>query len=492
MEEEKVRIKLHKELLASERQELKAKRRRKFLIGLLCFLFLLCGAVGGYIVSSLHRGYSIAAFKTNKFDKISAYLRTVWLYKDDYENLDQTLEDNAFYGMTTFPEDHYTSYMSKDEIESFASNINMNYVGIGAQYSFTDSVSTITRVFKDSPAEKGGMLPGDIIYAVDGESIEGLDSDQIKERIVGEPNTIVKITVLRSGKEVELNLIRAAIEYTAYAEDKGNYVYLNIMSFGDSTADECIKYLNSYKDKDKLIIDLRDNSGGYQDSVQTVAGLFLGKDVVVLNETDNAGVTKSYKTIVKQYFDNFKKIVVIVNENTASAAEVLSIALKEMHPNATLVGKTTYGKGVVQSSYYLGDGSALKITTSYWSSPKGVSIHEEGVKPDVEVLLDEVLYNTAYVMEEDDCYELDSVSGFVKTAELGLKFLDYNVNRTDGYFDQNFANCLNEFKKDNGLKEDSLLDSDTYNAIVSSIIREYNTNTEKDAQLKKAIEMIGE
>ena len=145
------------------------------------------------------------------------------------------------------------------------------------------------------------------------------------------------------------------------------------MSFGDTTADECIRYLDEYQGYSKLIIDLRDNSGGYQDSVQKVAGLFIGKDKVVLQETDSENVTESYKTIVEKYYDNFKKIIVLTNKNTASAAEVLSICLKEQHENATLVGETTYGKGVVQKSFYLDDGSALKITSSYWSSPNGVS-----------------------------------------------------------------------------------------------------------------------
>lgn len=493
MEEEKVRVKVTKVLLESERKELKAKRIRKLLIGLLCFLFLVMGLVGGFAIAGVMRGTSVAAFKTNKLDKITAYFDSLWLYKNDYEDLQHTMEDKAFYGMTNFEEDPYSSYMSSEEIASFTERINNNYVGIGAQYSFANGVGTVTRVFKDSPAEKGGLLPGDIFYKIEGKTIEDLDSDGIKEKIQGEEGTKVNISVLRSGKEVSLTFIRGAIEYTAYAESIDDYVYLNIMSFGDSTSDECVKYLNEYKDYSKLIIDLRDNTGGYQGSVQGVAGLFIGPDKVVLNETDNTGNTASYKTIVREYYDNFKKIIILTNGNTASAAEVLTICLKEQHEDTTLVGTTTFGKGVVQSSYYLDDGSAIKITSSYWTSPNGVSINKEGIKPDYEVFLDDILYESVYSFEnEDDKYELDSVSAYVQIAELGLEFLDYEIDRTDGYFDISFARALNNYKQDNDLGNNQTLDNNTYEAIISSVVREYSINKQKDLQLQKAIELLSD
>lgn len=491
-DEEKVTIKLHKELLESERRELKEKRKRKFLIFLLCLSMLIVGLVGGFAISGLTKGSDVALFKSEKFDKILSYYDALWLYKNDYENLNETMQDKAFYGMSQFPEDKYSSYMSKEEMLSFAENINMNYVGIGAQYSYTDGVGTITKVFKESPAEKGGLKAGDILYQIDDKSLEGLDSDQIKELIVGEEGTQVKVTVLRGGDKVTLMMTRGAIEYTVYGSTKNDYVLLEIMSFGDTTADECIKYLKDCKDYSKLIIDLRDNTGGYQDSVQEVAGLFIGKDKVVLNETDNKDVTKSYKTTADIYYDNFKKIIVLTNRNTASAAEVLAICLKEQHSNATLVGETTYGKGVVQTSFFLDDGSALKITSSYWTSPNGVSINNEGVKPDVEVLLDPILYETASSMQEDEKYELDSVSNYVKIAQEGLKFLNYNIDREDGYFNETLANSLKQYKEDNNFDSDSVLDYKTFNSIISSVIREYNINQEKDYQLMKAIELIEE
>jgi len=491
MSEEKVRVKLHKELLASEREELRQKRRKRTIVIILCFFFLLLGLGGGFVAAGLLKGTSVAAFKTNKFEKIISYFDAIWLYKNDYDSLQDEMEDKAFYGMTNFAEDPYSTYMSKSEIASFTSSINMDYVGIGAQYSYTGGVGTITRVFKDSPAEKGGMLAGDILLEVDGVDLSDYSSDEIKELISGVSGTNVTVTVNRAGERIDLVITRGAIQYTAYAETIGNVVVLNIMSFGDTTADECIKYLNDYRNYSKLIIDLRDNSGGYQDAVQTVAGLFLGSNVTVLHETDAKGITKSFNTIVKKHYDNFKDIVVLTNSNTASAAEVLTIALKEMHPNTTQVGLTTYGKGVVQSSFMLTDGSALKITSSYWTSPLGVSINKVGVVPDVEVRLDDILYETAYAMNEDTIFEYDSVSSYIKIAQEGLRFVGYSLDRYDGYFDVSLKEALESFQEEMHLDVTGKLDIETYNSIISSVIRVYNSDYKKDSQMVKALEILG-
>lgn len=492
MAEEKVRIKLHKELLASERQELKDKRRKRFLIGLLCFLFLIAGVIGGFVISGLLKGTSVAAFKQNKYEKLVAYFDAIWLYKDEYPDLQQTMEEKGFYGMTDFEEDPYTTYMSKEEIDEFTSSINMNFVGIGAQYAHGGGIDIITHVFEDSPAEKGGLQAGDILFAVDDQSIAGLTSDEIKGLITGQEGTNVKLSVKREGHQVDLIITRAPITYTAFAKAIDDVVILNIMSFGDSTCLECIKSLNEFKDYSKLIIDLRDNSGGYQEAVQEVAGLFLGYDEVVLNETDNSGVTKSYKTVCKHYFDNFKEIVIVTNKNTASAAEVLTIALKEKHKNAIQIGETTYGKGVVQSSFYLEDGSAVKITSSYWTSPNGVSINGIGVVPDEEVKLADVLYQSTYSFKENDEFKIDSVSTYVLIAQESLAYLDYDVNRQDGYFDASLKKAIEAYQSNHNLTVTSTLNQETYDALISSVILTYNTVIEKDAQLSRALEMLAE
>ena len=489
-EEKKVIVRLKKEPLESERREIRSRRRRRFLIFLLCALLFIGGFVLGTGASYFRSGSDYLPHSSDKFDTIKEYLTRVWLYNNDYENLEEVIEDKAYYGMTYFEEDPYTTYMSKEELDSFASGINMDYVGIGVQYYLLNNTATITRVFKESPAENAGIKAGDILKEVDGISLDGADTETIRRLVLGEKGTTVDIAVDRNGEEMIFTVVRGEVYSTVYAGLQDGYLILSIMSFGDNTANEIIRYLDDYRDYDRLIIDLRDNSGGYQTAVQEVAGLFLGKGKVVMNQTYNNGSSEAAVTISNDYFGNFRKVVILVNNGTASAAEVLAICLSELHENCILVGETTYGKGVVQSSYRLSDGSALKVTTSAWSSPNGRSINGEGITPDYEVKLDEIFYTLAVDMDEDDEYTLDSVSEYNRLTQLALKYLGYGPKRTDGYFDENFRDTLNVFKKDNGLKTDGILDHETYKTVFDRVSYVYAMDYHKDPQLNKAKELI--
>ena len=485
MSEDKVTIKLEKHYLESEKREIRNNLLRKLLIILLCLFFLVIGALIGYLISG-KRSNTIGG----KLEEIKAYMEKSWLYSNDYENLDEHLNDKAFYGMTDFEDDPYTSYMSKEELEDFASGINRDYVGIGVQYSNFDNLATITRVFKNSPAEKYGLEVGDIIKRVDGIDIYGFENEKIKELVLGEEGQIVEITVNREGKELTFAIKRSAIEMTAYAYAQDDYVILEILSFGSSTSKECIEYLDDYTDYKKIIIDLRDNTGGYQNSVQEVAGLFLGKDKVVMDQIYNNENKTTFKTIVLKYYDNFEKIVILTNGYTASASEVLTICLKEEHPDVTIVGETTFGKGVVQSNYILSDSSALKMTTSKWLSPSGIWINGEGIKPDYEIYQDDFYYYEGSGMKEDESYEYDNVKDVISFVQMSLKFLDYQVDREDGYFDEETVEAIKLFQKDYELEETGILDYKTFETIVSITNRTYNLDQNKDKQLMKAIELI--
>lgn len=489
-EEKKVIIKLTKEPLASERKEMREKRKHKVLIILLCVFLFLSGLGIGYGLTYIKMGSYYLSHKNNKFDEIKDYMKNVWLYKNDYEDLDTVLEDKAFYGMTKFEDDPYTTYMSKEENNSFISSLNMNYVGIGVQYYQHNGTATITRVFKESPAENAGIKVGDIMKKVNGEAVDNLTSDEIKNMVVGQEGTTVDITVDRNGEEKTLTVVRGSVDSTVYVETYEDIVILDIMSFGEDTANECIKYLDDYKDYSKLIIDLRDNSGGLQASVENIAGLFLGEDVVYMIQTFSNGQVEQAKTKANAYYDNFKDIVILTNESTASAAEVLTMCLKEQHDNVTTVGTKTYGKGVVQSRYLLNDDSTIKITTSAWSSPSGVSINGKGIVPDEEVRYDDIFYMVVPQMEDDDVYKYDSVSNYVLIAEKSLRFLGYTCDRDDGYFDNSFTNALDKFKEDNNFEINHVLDKQTYDEIIDEISYIYSTDINKDPQLTRAKEIL--
>ncbi len=489
MEDNKVIIKLKKEPLKSEREEMKQEKKKKIFIVLTCaLLFVLGFFVGGGVAYAIKGSSDVSSY--SKLDEIKSYLKTKWLYREDYDDLDTTLSDKAYYGMTTFEDDPYTTYMSSEEMSDYANDINMNYVGIGVQYNSYNY--TILRVFKDSPAEAVGLKAGDVIEKVDGEDISGKTNDEIKSMVQGVEGTTVSITVLRDNKEETFDLTRGNVDTTVYAYKYDNTLVLEIMSFGSNTGNECIKYLDEYKDEDRLIIDLRNNTGGYETAVQEVAGIFLGKDKIVMHKVYSDNNIDTDYTISNAYYDNFKNIVILTNGSTASASEVLTMALKEGHDNVTVVGEKTYGKGVMQSSYYLNDGSALKVTIAYWTSPDNNSINKIGISPDVEVKLHDVLYETVTTMEEGTTIKADEVSSYVKTMQLMLDYLDYDVDRTDGYFSEKTLETLNDFRNKNGLSESNVLDEETYRSLYSNVISLYRTDSSKDSQLVKAVEIVNE
>jgi len=488
-EEDKVIIPVHKELLESERKELKAKRKKTLGIIIICVFLFLSGLAIGFVAYAAFNPRKEVK-QTDTLGQIEYYMEKLWLYANDYDDLIDTLEDNSFYGMTTYANDPYTTYMSNDELNSFSTSINMNYVGIGVQYSSIDGVNTIDKVFKNSPAEEAGLLAGDIILYIDGHDISTLDTTEIKNLVIGEAGSIVNVVIKRFNEVLKIDVVRGAVDSSVYASTNDDYVLLEINSFGVDSADNIMNYLNDYEDYSKIIIDLRDNSGGYQSAVAEIAGLFIGNNEVYMLQEDKDGNLKTDYTKCSKTYDNFKQYVVLVNNNTASAAEVLAICLKEQLPDVKLVGVTTYGKGVVQTTLSLKNGAALKLTTSKWLSPNGVWINGEGITPDIEVKLDDVLYEKYLSISEGTTYELDQVASQIKTAQKCLKFLDYEVKRTDGYFDESLAKALRQFKIEHNLSNDSILDSETYNSLLSSVTYEWANNPLKDYQMQKAIELL--
>lgn len=489
MENDKIYIDLQKVPLKSEREEIRNRRRKRFLIFLLCLFFLLVGMLGGYFIHrNVHPSYEADA--TGTMGELEYIMDHYWLYGNDHEDLTTEMEDKAFYGMTAFENDPYTTYMSTKEMEEFSTGINMNYVGIGVQYRTVDDVSVVQKVFKNSPAEIAGILTGDIIETVDGTSIEGLDTSAIREMVIGPEGTDVRIGVDRAGEKLELTCTRAQIDSSAYAWKENDYVVLELNSFGTTTAQECMKYLDEYTDVEKIIIDLRDDTGGYQSSVREVCGLFIGDDEVYLRQRDVNGTEVADYTTTPKVYDNFKQIVLLVNESTASAAEVFTICLKEVHPNVTIVGTTTFGKGVIQTNYPLNNGAVLKMTAYYWLSPNGVSIHGEGIAPDVEVRQADIAYEYYTMMDESEKCEYDSVSDYTRIAQLSLQYLGYDVKRSDGYFDEAFLEELLKYKKDRGLEENEALDAQTYKMIISDVIRVLNDDPSKDYQFVRAKEIL--
>lgn len=482
---------------AALKEEKKKNKRLKYGLIAVLIVGILCGWLGGSLLpygftSSLRSmiSRSTTMDSSKKIQEVMDVMESDWFFADEVDDLDERLLDQALTGITTNEEDTHTEYMSADEMESFTQSINRNYVGIGVQYINTDGVAIVEKVYKNTPAEKAGVQPGDIIHTVDGTDITGYESSEIKALVQGEAGTVVTIGLIREGENIALDITRSEVSSTAYGEMMENDIaYLQLYQFGNGTFEEVKSYLDDLEGAKGLVLDLRDNGGGYLDSVASVASCFLPKGSTVMSQVYSNEESRVISTSEDQY-SSLSPIIILVNENTASAAEVLTLALKDQRDDVTIVGTTTYGKGTVQVSKQFDDGSVLKYTTSKWISPNGTWVNGVGITPDEEVKLDDVFYETFVTMEDDESYTTDQVSDAIENAQMCLSYLGYEVDRKDGYFSSSTGTALKQFKEEHNLTGDEILDADTFNALRSAVILDWNTTHTHDTQLLKAEEIL--
>ncbi len=487
--------------LVKENQRLKANSRKTvfWIVGLTAAALLIGWCFSALVPTpfsnQVRHGVTYVTQKSadNKITNVRTILEKYWYFSREIDNLSERLTDQALIGMTTNEEDPHTTYMTSEEIQQFTQSINRNFVGIGVQFqSQENGLNLITRVFRDSPAERAGVQAGDIIHSIDGTVVDNMTAQEIKDLVQGEIGTDVTIVFLREGKYVTLDITRGEIGHTVNGDTtEEGYGLIQIEQFGETTANEVQSYLDEFKEQGvtKLIIDLRDNGGGYLEALEGVVSKFLPANTVFIRRDYTNGVQTDNKTIGGNYTE-FSPIVILVNDNTASASEAFTMAMKEQRDDVVVVGVTTYGKGSVQVTQYYDDGSALKYTDSIWKSPDGVWVNGVGITPDEEVKLHPVLDTFYEAMEEDMVLDVDSVSEFTVEAQQCLDFLGYDPGRTDGYFSEQTKQALLSFQKDTELETDGRLSSTTYEALVSAVVRKWTTDISCDLQYQKAVEIL--
>lgn len=292
--------------------------------------------------------------------------------------------------------DEYSEYMTKEEWDEYQSDQLGNYVGIGVYLSMDENDNVvIVGVIKDSPAESVGLKEEDIITKVDGESAVGMDTEDISQRVKGEENTEVKLTVYRNGEEKEFIITRKAIKvyHVEYEMLENNIGYVSLLTFDEGCAKEMKDAFDDLKSQGatKIILDLRYNTGGYVDETLEILDMLLEDGQIELITKSADGTEEIDKAKGNKEYDF--KLVVLSNEYSASASEILIGALKD-NKRATIVGTTTYGKGVIQNVYPLSDGGVLKLTTQEYFTPTNEKINKIGIEPDYVVeLTDEDLQN---------------------------------------------------------------------------------------------------
>jgi carboxyl-terminal processing protease len=309
----------------------------------------------------------------------------------DKDKLDaEKLKQAAIEGMLQELNDPYSSYIDIEAYQDSMEGIEGKFEGIGAYVGMKDDKVTVVAPILNSPAEKAGIRPGDTIMGVDGESTEGMDLQEVINRIRGPKGTEVTVSVLHLGETepVEIKITRSEIELASlYYSIEDDIAFIAIMHFTERTSEELAPVMTELKNSGAsgIILDLRSNPGGLLESVVAVASRFLDKGTV-LSVVDNAG-TKTVHSVITSIETTDMPMVVLTDNFTASASEVLAGALQD-YARAVIAGTRTYGKGSVNLLYNLQDNSGLYITYARWLTPNGHMIEGEGITPDYELELE--------------------------------------------------------------------------------------------------------
>lgn len=360
-------------------------KRKRTLVIILGIIILLLTNVVSYIFGFNFSTYSLVGIRSLSED-VNGH-RKIFLVKDVLQKTyngeidSERLVDEAIKGMFDSLGDPYTVYMDKKEFEEFNLRSKGEYVGIGIQVAYKDDKVVVVAVFDDSPAYKAGIYPGDIIVSVSGEYID--DIDKAISLIKGEQLTTVSLVIDRNGEKINFDIIREKIiilpvEYEKLDEKIG---YIKINSFDENSARGVREALENLK-SEGLIIDLRGNPGGLLNECVDIVSEFLPEGSVIVSTDDKYGrseVLKAKKGIAEDVH-----VVVLGNASSASASEVFIGALRD-NDRSIFVGEKTFGKGLVQRVFEIGDGSGFKVTVSKYYTPNGEYINEVGIRPDIEI-----------------------------------------------------------------------------------------------------------
>jgi len=334
---------------------------------------------------------------SNQNDELfSAFWQAWQLVHDKY--VDQPVDDEALMrgaieGMLEALGDEHSAYMDPFQYKDATASLQGEYEGIGAWVNTDGKFLTISEPMPGSPAEKVGLKPGDQIIAIDGEDMTDILPELARRKVLGTKGTTVVLTILRDGEEqpFDVEVTRASINVPSVTSKmlEGNVAYLRVYTFGEATTSELRKALDTLLAEKPvgLILDLRNNGGGYLQTGIEVASEFIDKGVIVIEESGD-GTRESFEALPGGKATDIP-MVVLVNKYSASASEIVAGAIQD-HDRGQLVGETTFGKGSVQSWIPLvDDQGAVRITIARWLTPDGRHIHQVGLTPDVEVALTE-------------------------------------------------------------------------------------------------------
>ena len=359
---------------------------------LIVFVSLLFGVLVGYFIN----------YSKNDTTKDSNLNELVYTYngivKNYYGELNkEELKEAAIKGMVESLNDPYSDFMTGEIAEEFNETIDGSFSGIGVMIQDGEDYTTVIEVYDDSPAKKAGIEVGDMIVKVNGEDVKGIAGALLAKKVRGDKNTKVSVTVKRNDEEITLNLKRDIVDLISVTDkiidyDGKNIGYIRIDSFAANTYSQFYKSLKALENKkiDSLIIDVRSNPGGHLQQTNQILSLFFNSRTVLYQIKSNNRTEKvySYSNEVRKY-----PVAVLIDSASASASEILASCFKENYKKAYIIGNTTYGKGTVQKTQILSNGTTIKYTSETWLTSKGSFIDKVGVSPTIKVDLTEEYVN---------------------------------------------------------------------------------------------------
>jgi carboxyl-terminal processing protease len=318
-----------------------------------------------------------------KFNQVKGVIQKDYLKEPELK----TLLDGALKGMVASLQDPYSYYLTAEEYKDFMVDVEGSYAGVGLSVTVSkdDNMITVMNAFKGSPAAEAGIVTGDKIVGINGEDVDGSMLDQAVNKMRGEPDTTVTVSIFRNGEIKEYTIKRAVVnlpdmEYRMLDNQIG---YLWLYRFDQNSSANFVDALNDLHQQGMkgLVLDLRNNPGGLLNECVAIADMLLPEGLVLYSEDKN-GNREEYRTNKESI--NIP-LAVLVNEYSASASEVLSGAIQD-HKAGVVIGKTTFGKGLVQTIRGpFKEGDVVKLTTAKYFTPKGRDINQKGVVPDIEV-----------------------------------------------------------------------------------------------------------
>ena len=399
------------------------ENNKRFLNGVLCgvFVTIIFGMILFYGNDRLREYVSVSAEteKTSaensgnilnidkadiqkKVENIEAVINHYYL-----DNIDTEQVENQMYkGLVAGLGDPYASYYTAEELQKMQESTAGQYVGIGATLTQDKNtgIISIVRCFEGTPSEQAGLLPGDIIYKLNDTEVTGMDLNTVVTMIKTEEGASIRLSIARDGEteylEFDVERQEVKIPTVTYEMLEGKTGYIAITEFDTITEEQFNTALAELEAQgmEKLIIDLRNNLGGVLQTVCNMLEQMLPEGLIVYTENKD-GERTEYKSDGKHQFQ--KPLAVLINENSASASEIFAGAIKD-YGIGTLVGTTTYGKGIVQRIVNLDDGTAVKLTIAKYYTPNGNDIHGKGIEPDVEVELNDNLKQKTEIEKEED------------------------------------------------------------------------------------------